>query len=279
MRRLCQPAAARANLPYARRRFKEPPIAQTGADGADVIREVRAIREGSARAELGENRRFTRISRVVAYGAGMRALISLMIAAAAAAPAQAADLVVALTTPAGKPVANAVVMVRPQAGAPKAASRLPGPFVMAQKDMQFEPFVLVVPVGAEVRFPNRDPFRHHVYSFSPAKTFELKLYGRDELRAVRFDKAGVVVLGCNIHDNMSAYIRVVDTPFAAKSGADGLAEIRDLPPGAATLTVWQPFLKAKGAEIVREISAPASGTVRLAMTAELRNPPLRRGGY
>jgi plastocyanin len=209
----------------------------------------------------------------------MRALVALVIAASVAAPARAADLVLTLTTPAGKPVANAVVMVRPAGGAGRVASRPSGPFVMAQKDMQFEPFVLVVPVGAEVSFPNQDPFRHHVYSFSAAKTFELKLYGRGETPVVKFDKPGVVVLGCNIHDNMSAYIRVVDTPFAAKTDARGEAVVHDLPAGPATVAVWQPFIKGKGGEITGEIAAPATGQLRLAMTADLRSAPLRRGGY
>jgi len=208
----------------------------------------------------------------------MRAFIPLLIAASVALPARAADLVVNVTTPAGKPVANAVVMLRPHGGAGRAASRQPGPFVMAQKDMQFDPFVLIVPVGAEVRFPNLDPFRHHVYSFSPSKTFELKLYGKDETRIVRFDRPGVVVLGCNIHDNMTAYIRVVDTPFAAKSGPSGEAVIRDVPSGAATLSVWHPFLKAKGGEESRDVVVPAAG-LRLAQSLDLRNAPLRRGGY
>ncbi|HEY0437680.1 MAG TPA: hypothetical protein VGC92_13650, partial [Phenylobacterium sp.] len=92
-----------------------------------------------------------------------------------AAPARAADIVVSLTTTGGKPVENAVVTLRPQGGAPRGPARFPWPMTMSQKDMQFEPFVLIAPVGAEIRFPNLDPFRHHVYSFSPAKTFELKL--------------------------------------------------------------------------------------------------------
>jgi plastocyanin len=209
----------------------------------------------------------------------MRALVPLLIAAAVGLPAHAADLVVQIATPAGKPVANAVVMVRPQGAAGRAASHLSGPYVMSQKDMQFEPYVLVVPVGAEVSFPNLDPFRHHVYSFSPAKTFELKLYGRGEVPVVKFDKPGVVTLACNIHDNMSAYIRVVDTPFAAKTDAKGEAVVRDLPAGAATLTVWQPLMKGKGGEMSREIDAPASGQLKLALSADLRSAPLRRGGY
>ena len=209
----------------------------------------------------------------------MRLPACVLLACILAAPARAGDLVVSLMTPGGKPVANAVVTVKPQGFTSRAPIRFPWPYMMAQRDMQVEPFVLIVPVGADVAFPNRDPFRHHVYSFSPAKPFELKLYGKDETRVVRFEKPGVIVLGCNIHDDMSAYIRVVDTPFAAKSNANGVAEIHDLPAGSATVTIWHPFLKARNGEQTREISAPGSGVTRLAVSTELRASPLRRGGY
>jgi plastocyanin len=209
----------------------------------------------------------------------MYRLAPLLAALLLATPAWAGDLAVTLATPAGKPVANAVVMVRPQGFAAKAPIRFPWTYRVAQKDLQFDPFMLIVPVGAEVAFPNLDAVRHHVYSFSPAKTFELKLYSRDQTRMVRFEKAGAVGLGCNIHDAMSAFIRVVDTPFAAKSSARGEAVIRDLPPGPATVTVWHPFLKSRGGELVREVTIPASGALRLAVPADLRAPPLRHGGY
>src|SRR6185437_15441331 len=140
------------------------------------------------------------------------------------------------------------------------------------KNLQFDPFVLIVPVGANVSFPNRDPVRHHVYSFSPTHPFELKLYGKDETRSVRFDKAGVVALGCNIHDNMVAFIKVVDTPFAAKTDDKGLAVLKGLPVGQVPVRIWHPYLKAArtsictiswpepeaGAATVRAISLPAA---------------------
>jgi hypothetical protein len=209
----------------------------------------------------------------------MRVFAPLLALLCLAAPAWAGDLAVTVATPAGKPVGNAVIMVRPRGYSARGPIRFPWPYVMAQQDMQFDPYVLVVPVGAEVSFPNRDPFRHHVFSFSPAKSFELKLYSRDETRKVKFEKAGVVALGCNIHDDMTAFIRVVDTPFAAKSGARGEATIRDLPPGPATVTIWHPFLKSRGGEEIREIVVPASGSLSLALVADLRSPPLRRGDY
>jgi hypothetical protein len=97
--------------------------------------------------------------------------------------------------------------------------------------------VSVVQTGASVSFPNRDKVKHHVYSFSPAKTFELKLYSGVPSTPVVFDKAGTVVLGCNIHDQMLAFIRVVDTPYFALSDSSGKATI-NVPNGAHTLYVW-----------------------------------------
>jgi plastocyanin len=203
---------------------------------------------------------------------------ALLWALSLAAPASAGDLSLTLATGAGKALPNAVVMVRTQAAA-RGPIRFPWALRVAQKDMQFEPFVLIVPVGADVAFPNLDPYKHHVYSFSPAKTFELKLYGRDETRKVRFDKVGVIGLGCNIHDDMSAFIRVVDTPYAIKSGARGEAVIRDIPAGPATLIVWHPYQKTRGGEVSRAINIPASGALELSMALDVRSPPLARGAY
>jgi plastocyanin len=208
----------------------------------------------------------------------MRLFALVLAALSLAAPAFAADLSVSLKAPNGRPVANAVVTVKPQAGT-RAPIRFGWPYRMAQKNMQFDPFVLIVPVGAEVTFPNLDPFRHHVYSFSPAKVFELKLYSRDQTRAVRFDKPGVVALGCNIHDDMSAFIRVVDTPFAGKTGASGDLVLRDLPAGPAVVTVWHPYAKSRGGEVTRPIVVPANGGTGLALTLDLRAPPVMRGMY
>ncbi len=188
--------------------------------------------------------------------------------------AAAADLTVTVRNPAGAPVADAVVMVYPAGGAPAGAQlHVEGPLRMVQQNLQFSPFVLMVPVGASVGFPNLDRVRHHVYSFSPAKRFELKLYGHDETRSVVFDKPGAVALGCNIHDNMVAFIRVVDTPYAVKTGADGVALLRDLPAGAAQIRIWRPYLKAPGNEISLPVSLPRAGVMAQAVTADVRPPP------
>ena len=190
--------------------------------------------------------------------------------------ALAGDLVVSVRTPQGKPVADAVVTVAASRTGP---IRFAWPYRMAQHDMQFEPFVLIVPVGAEVAFPNLDKVRHHVYSFSPAKTFELKLYGRDETRTVKFDKPGVIALGCNIHDTMVAFIVVVETPYAAKTDAAGRAVIHGVPAGSQTVRVWHPYLRAAGNALTQTVAVPREGAASAAVTAEVRAPPERHRMY
>lgn len=192
---------------------------------------------------------------------------------ALAAPAAAADLTVTVKTPAGEPVANAVVTVKPPGVAPGAPIKFPWAYAVAQHNIAFDPFVQIVPVGSDVSFPNKDNVRHHVYSFSAVKKFELKLYGHDETRTVHFDEPGVVALGCNIHDQMLAYLVVVDTPFAAKTGADGVAVIHGLPAGAAPMTVWQPFMKTVKNQQTRTVNIPAAGA-REAVVADLRPAPM-----
>lgn len=193
----------------------------------------------------------------------MRLFILLMaLIAGAATGADAADLTVTVRDAAGKPVANAVVTVQPAGGVPKSALKTGARYAVTQQDIAFDPFVLVVPNGATVAFPNKDKVRHHVYSFSPAKKFELKLYGRDESRTVVFDNAGVVALGCNIHDRMTAYVKVVDTPWAAKTDAQGRVVLTGAPAGAGTLAVWHPHAKAKGGEVREAVSLTGTGASR-----------------
>ena len=202
----------------------------------------------------------------------MRPLLALLLLAMAGA-AHAADVTVTVRTPTGEPVKDAVVMVKVPGGGSGAPVKFSWPYAVAQQNIQFNPFVLVVPVGSDVAFPNKDNVRHHVYSFSPVKKFELKLYGHDESRSVHFDQAGIVPLGCNIHDQMIAYVVVTDTAFAAKTGADGVAVVHGLPAGSATMTVWQPYMKSVKNQQVRAITVSASGA-REAVTADLRAAPM-----
>ena len=194
----------------------------------------------------------------------------------AAAGADARPLAVRVADASGRPVVNAVVVVRPSGP----AARPPvvrGTYVMSQKDLQFQPVVLIVPVGGNVAFPNLDATKHHVYSFSPAKKFELKLFAREQSRTVLFDKAGVVPLGCNIHDQMSASVYVADSFWTAKTDARGMVEFADVPDSPATLSVWHPYLRAPSNSLGRAL-APAER--RAEFVVRLRSPPVQgASGY
>jgi plastocyanin len=192
----------------------------------------------------------------------LRSVLLACALGAFAAPARAGDLTVTVTTPDGKPLADAVVTLPGNGAKPAFAWKLE----VAQKDKQFTPFVLVVPQGAPVAFPNLDKFRHHVYSFSKGNKFELELYGREDKRSVTFKAAGTAAIGCNIHDNMVGFIRVVDTPFAAKTNAEGVAKIPNAPDGATRLTVWHPYAKAKEQIAVSDISiTPGANTLTVTL--------------
>lgn len=200
----------------------------------------------------------------------MKRAILLAALALAPMPAVAGDLNVTVRDTSGAPVADAVVMVYPASGVSMSGVKFPWAYQVSQHDIMFDPFVLVAPVGAEVSFPNQDKVRHHVYSFSPGNKFELKLYGRNESPTHVFKTAGVVALGCNIHDDMVAYIRVVDTPYAIKTAANGSAEIRGIPGGAARVVLWQPYMRAPKNEVTVQAQIPASGAATLNQTVEIR---------
>lgn len=139
----------------------------------------------------------------------------------------------------GKPVADAVISA---VSASRPVTTRVGRAIVDQEDKEFVPRVRAVLVGTEVSFPNKDNIRHHVYSFSPAKKFELPLYRGTEAPPVKFDKPGVVVLGCNIHDWMLGYVYVLETPHFDTTGALGRARIEALPPGTYEIQVWHPRL-------------------------------------
>ena len=200
----------------------------------------------------------------------LAALAAAAILSVAPAVAFAGDLAVTLRDQKGAPVADAVITVF-EPGAPVPA-HYAQPLRMAQRDMQFSPFVLAVPVNADVNFSNEDKVRHQIYSFSPAKKFELKLFGRDQSHSIRFDKSGTVALGCNIHDNMVAFIRVSDAPFAQVTDASGRVVFRNLPAGRAQVRAWQPYLRAPGNELQAEVAIPRAGPVEHAFAAPVLAP-------
>jgi plastocyanin len=181
----------------------------------------------------------------------------------------AAPLAVRVVDASGRPVRDVVVTLYP-AGSAARPARAGGRFVVSQKNMQFHPFLTIVPVGADVSFPNLDPTKHHVYSFSPAKRFELKLFAKDQSRTVHFDRPGVVALGCNIHDQMSAFIVVTDSAWTARTNAQGVAAFADAPNAPGRVTVWHPYLRVPAGQVQQAVAAAQ----RLAtFSIRLRAPP------
>ena len=200
-------------------------------------------------------------------GTHMGAVLLGCAGALLAASAQAADVQVQVQDASGRPLADAVVFleseqarrqVRPVAG-----------LEMAQNHKQFVPQVLIVPVGSEVRFPNHDTVRHHVYSFSPAKKFELKLYAGTPAQPVRFEQSGVVVLGCNIHDQMVGWVLVLDTPYYAQTSTSGQAALSAVPAGHYRLRTWHTRLPAGAPVPEQALEVSASGATALVRLAGL----------
>jgi plastocyanin len=150
--------------------------------------------------------------------------------------ASATSLTVQVSDAAGQPLTD--VAVYAEAATNQTAPKPQRPVSIEQKGRKFSPLVTVIQAGSEISFPNNDTVRHHVYSFSPAKIFELKLYSGVPGNPVLFDKPGTVVVGCNIHDQMVAYIHIVTTPYFAKTDASGKARLDGLPPGKYQLKAW-----------------------------------------
>ena len=180
----------------------------------------------------------------------------LRIARLAAAPVGAATIELRARAADGAAVPDAVV----------AAYRLdPGPVeppraaVMDQRDRRFNPQVIAVQRGAEVTFPNSDKVSHHVYSFSPANRFEIFLAKGSSPKSVRFDRAGIVTLGCNLHDWMLGYIAVVDTPWFAVSDEHGAARLERVPAGRYRVEVWHPRATDAKERLEREVELSSDG--------------------
>ena len=194
----------------------------------------------------------------------MKLKLLLFIIVNCLAGAWAGNLQVQVQDLGGKPLLHAVVYL--ESASARQMSKPSIGIEMAQVARQFEPRVLVVPVGTTVQFPNRDTVRHHVYSFSNAKNFEIKLYSGVPAAPVLFDKLGVAVLGCNIHDNMVGWVVVVDTPFFGRSQVNGVVLLTEIPNGIYRLRVWHPELPSSSAPYDQALvvdAAPASVAVRL----------------
>lgn len=175
--------------------------------------------------------------------------------------ATAATLSVQVRNADGTPLKNAVVTATWSGDSPPPPDAKPA--IMAQEHRAFVPHVLVVPRGSLVAFPNRDTTRHEVYSFSPAKVFEIDLYAGQPKSPILFDKAGLVVLGCNIHDTMQGFILVTEAPAWGKSDSQGHLTLTGLPAGNVTLTVWHPWLPAQAKRPTREVDTRKADNVVL----------------
>jgi len=156
--------------------------------------------------------------------------------------------VVVFATPVGLPVPPAVKVETP---------------IIAQQDMQFTPYVTVVRVGTEVKFPNYDKIEHHVKSFSPAKEFEIKPYQKVTPPPVLFDKTGIIVVYCLFHEWMRAYVLVVDTPYFGKSDASGVVTLDNLPEGKYEIRAWHPDMGTIKPALLQNINVTAQGTQQI----------------
>src|SRR6202047_4233115 len=186
-------------------------------------------------------------------GAARRATgaLALLVAFGRAGPLLAAPLVINVQTPDGHALSGAVVTARPLEG--QARRLAPVHAVMDQVNRAFAPDLLVVPVGSTVAFPNSDSVSHQIYSFSAAKRFQLPLYHGKPYPPVQFDQTGVITLGCNIHDDMLAYLLVTDAPSFGRTDAQG-AWSADVPRGRYQVSIWHPRLRDSQADLERELT-------------------------
>jgi plastocyanin len=182
----------------------------------------------------------------------------------------------------GALVSDAVVYITSSTSSSRAGKQV----VIDQRNKQFVPYVTAVQVGTSILFPNKDNIRHHVYSLSPAKRFELPLYEGIPAKPVLFDKEGFVTLGCNIHDWMIAYVAVLATPYFQVTGTDGHATLKDLPAGPYTVAVWHPLLKGVPEDSAQHVDPAGGNAKELLFTLDLkpdfrvrRAPGLSNGGY
>jgi plastocyanin len=206
---------------------------------------------------------------------GLRALTGLLafLGPLAAAATQAATLVITVHTADGRPLQGAVVTAYPLDGSP----RKPAPIkaVMDQVNRAFQPDLMVIPVGSTVTFPNSDSVSHQIYSFSPAKRFQLPLYRGTPYPPVPFDQAGVVSLGCNIHDEMVGYLLVTDAPYYGRTDKAGAWTV-ELARGRYRISIWHPRLRDEAADLDRELTVGDAdhAELTLRLTKGLQPAPL-----
>jgi plastocyanin len=172
---------------------------------------------------------------------------------------RAADLTVSLDDGRGGLVADAVVTVEGSDTPARTTKsvRQPAYRTIDQKNLAFVPYLEILRPGDSVVFRNSDRTRHHVYSFSPVRQFEFVLAPGESSQPQRLDKSGIVAVGCNIHDQMIAYLYISDAQWIARSAVDGRLRFHDLPAGAYRIHVWHPRMRPGKSE-VRSITLAAA---------------------
>jgi plastocyanin len=179
-----------------------------------------------------------------------------------ASSAGASGIAVQVQDATGKVLPDTVIYVELEGGGSPAGK--PGTAQIEQKGLKFMPLVTVVQTGATINFPNNDKVRHHIYSFSPAHKFDQKLYSGQAAVPQVFDKPGTVVLGCNIHDKMIAYVKIVDTPYFAKTDGAGAARIELPAAGKYVVKAWH-YNTVGGATPEQTLTVKAGGELATAV--------------
>ncbi len=185
----------------------------------------------------------------------------------------AATVSITVLLPDGKPLSGVIVTAQPLSGPSHPA--IPVAAVMDQVDRAFEPDLLVVPVNSTVAFPNSDSVSHQIYSFSPPKRFQLPLYRGKPYPPVRFDQPGIVTLGCNIHDEMLAYVVVTDAPFFGRTAPNGAWSV-EVPSGEYRINIWHPRIRDEDKALRADITATEATAerVQLRLKKQLKPAPL-----
>lgn len=189
---------------------------------------------------------------------------------AASSPSVGASLTVTAQLPDGQPLARAVITVL----SPGLPPRPPARAVVDQINQTFVPDILVIPAGSMVEFPNSDTVAHQVYSFSPAKRFQLPLYSGNAYPPLRFEKPGLVVLGCNIHDAMIAHLVVTDAPLFGLTDESGQWNAAQLPPGTYAVRLWHPRVRDEMNALEQDIVLGRNEASQLTFRLKRRLQPM-----
>lgn len=211
--------------------------------------------------------------KAIRSGAGLLAILAML---AAAGAAQAASLTITVLDKDGQPAPDVAVLVRPLI-ASTLKPALPASVVVDQEKMQFKPFLTIVVPGTPLRFSNRDGFDHHIRGTAPAgaQDFEVRIAPQAQ-KALEpgLEKTGRYALACHLHSSMRGYVLVSDTPWFARTDAQGKATLEGLPDGPADVVPWHPEQFADQA--AQRVTLGAAATT---LNGQLNFTPRKRRVY